>query len=548
LQAAWNGGALQDQVAFALALYPFNMKHGYAASTNSMKFNRKPMSELKKTFSVGTLIIDRENFADHRNLKKYKLLVIPEERGLCINQQAIASIKKYLASGGKVLAVRTGISSARKDLTQEKDYTNEIFGINIKKSKSVAGYHKLTSKTFNLSKKKTWGRLTSIVPNKAKILVKDKFSDKPILTQNGNAWFLALSLDNISLLEKVIEKLAPPVVCLKNNTGFSIPAVVKKDNMLCIPLACDKTASAILCVNARKAGLTGQSFEARNIVTGKVIATTNSDELLNGIRVKTDFASEPFILAIGPKSLTQQFKGIYPNNKVFKKMRFEKVVLENPEVAISVPDKPGIKVGIYQNSWGSLALYKTLLKDKDFNVFFLPRLDSECMANCQVIIIPQARNYLFLKQGAKMIRNMVEKGGRGLLLTHKTAVKAQTIFPQLDMSILGQIMRVKNNYLQIVAGHPANGTIKPGTRFIPGFAFDHYAFKVKGFSPLAVDKAKRPSINAGSVGKGKVALYGSLPGWFGTWQEPSGHGKGKLEGTELKQLLTTIKWLAKKKD
>lgn len=547
LQRYWLGGTAQSQVAFILSSYSFTMKHRPIAGIKWKKVFNTPLTELKKYFPVATVVVDKNYFENYENLKKYKMLVIPEEMGICISPKAVASIKKYLASGGQVLAVKTRISSSRKDLTLEKDYTQEIFGVKIKNAKGVAGYHRLMSKTFKVSKKKTWGSLSTIDPGKAEIIVKDSFSGKPVLTRKNNAWFLALTLNNLALLEKIVSKLAPPVVKLKDNTGFSIPAVIKKNNMLCIPLACPKTASAILSVDAQKAGLTGNSYEIKNIVTGKVLATVNSIKLLKGVKVKTDFNSEPLILAVGPKSKTKRFKGIFPDNKVFKGMLFEQVVLENPELAISIPDKPGIKVGIYQNAWGSMGIYDALKNNKDFNAFFLPRLDIECMANAQVIIIPQVRNHLFFKQGAGMIRNMVKQGNRGLLLTHSSALRVKTIFPELDIEALGQYLRMKNNYLELVGKHPANGNIKPGSKFVPGFAFDHFAFKVEGFNTLAIDKSKRPSISIGTVGKGKIALYGSLPGWFGTWKEAKGKPKGKLKGLELKQLIATIKWLAKKK-
>ena len=543
----WYGGKDQSQVALVLSSYSFTMRHRPIAGIKWKKVFNNPLAELKKYFPVATVVVDNNFFEDYENLKKYKMLVIPEAMGICITPKAVASIKKYLASGGQVLAVRTRISSSRKDLTQENDYTREIFGIRIKKTKTVAGYHRLMSNTLKVSKKKVWGRLSMIDPGKTKVIVKDAFSGKPVLTRKNNAWFLALTLNNVELLEKVITKIAKPVVKLKDNTGFSIPAVVKKNNMLCVPLACSKTASAILSVNVQKAGLTGVDYEVKNIVTGKVLTTVNSSQLLKGIKVKTDFNSEPLILAVGPKSETKQFKGIFPDNKVFKDMISEKAVLENPEVAISVPDKPGIKVGIYQNSWGGLGIYNALIKNKDFNVFFLPRLDSECMANAQVIIIPQVRNYLFFKQGAGMIRDMVEKGGRGLLLTHSSAVRSKIVFPKLDIEPLGQYLRIKNNYLKLIGKHPANGELKAGSKFVPGFAFDHFAFRVAGFTTLAVDKAKRPAISVGTIGKGKVALYGSLPGWFGTWEEAKGKQEGELKGIELKQLISTIKWLAKKR-
>lgn len=540
----WLGGKDQARVAFVLSSFSFTMRHRPVAGISWKKYYAEPLAELRKSFPVSTVLIDKNFFEDPKNLRAYELLVVPEAMGLCASQKAVESLKRYLVEGGKVLAIRTGVSSSLKDLTQEKDFTHEIFGVNLKKTKSLAGYHKLGSGSFKVPSKKIWGKLSSITPTDAEILVKDRFSDKPVLTRKGNAWFLALSPDDTELLATLVAQLAPPVVKLEDNTGFTIPAVVKKHDTLCVPLACDETATARLVVDTAKASLPGEELQVRNIVTGNVVADTDSRGLLKGIDVKTIYKSEPLILAVGPEKETGKFKGLVPNAKDFEGIRYEAALLENPEVAISVPDKPGIKVGVYQNAYGSMGIYDALQGHKDFNVFFLPRLDSECMGNAQVIIIPQARNGLFIKQGAKMIRDMVEKHGKGLLLTHRSAMNAAIIFPKLKITPLGQYLRMKNNYLKIVGNHPANGGIKENTTFIPGFAFDHFAFNVDGFDILAVDNAGRSSICVGRTGKGRIALFGSLPGWFGNWDDAPGHDKGKLEGVELEQLIKVIKWLS----
>lgn len=320
-----------------------------------------------------------------------------------------------------------------------------------------------------------------------------------------------------------------------------------RDNMLCAALPCEKASSADLVLDTRKLGLKGDRFEFRNIITGKTVCTASAAEMLKGIKVKTDYDSEPYVLVIGSDKSVAQFKGIYPDSSVFADMGKISIV-ENPEVAIAVPDKPGIKVGIYQNAYGAEEIYSRLDKIAAFNCFYLPRLDNECMAHADVIIVPQAKSSTFFNNGLKEIREMVRRG-KGLILTHDAALCAKEIFPDLIRENHGKVMRVKDNGIKIAMRHPAAANLKAGDEYTPGFAFDHYVFSPgKEAQSIAKDSQGNDVILAGSFGKGRVVLFGTLPGMFCSWDDCGTFLKNKkLEGRELQLLIDSVNWLADNK-
>ncbi|KKR03620.1 MAG: hypothetical protein UT30_C0024G0015, partial [Candidatus Uhrbacteria bacterium GW2011_GWF2_39_13] len=223
---------------------------------------------------------------------------------------------------------------------------------------------------------KIWLALNDVKLCGAETLIKNSFMNNPVMTQKGNAYYMSSGYFESSdkFFADIIEQLASPTVELsqdKDKADFQISSAVLKDNALCISLPSEKPCSATLKINPKKAGIKADKFEVKNIITGKVIAEGDAETLKKGIKINTEFPSEPYVLAVGGKKELAKFGGIYPDNKVFADMGNVNVI-ENPEVAIAVPDKPGIKVGIYINGVGSQEIYNTLNKFDEFNCFFLP--------------------------------------------------------------------------------------------------------------------------------------------------------------------------------
>ncbi len=548
LHKKWIGAESKARIAVIASSRPFVLRFPDNSGKEYRKVFTPLLDALKNHVLADAQVAGSQFTLNPENLLKYDLIIIPEEMGIGLDDRFLESLKNYLARGGKILVLGTGLTTASLDLEKQTDHSEELLGVRVVRKAQTAAVTMHSTKIPRLPEK-SWNQSFAVeVTSADEVLIADKVSGQPLLTRKGNAYYLAFGqdFDNGDWLASLLEWLAPQPAVLKNNSGFRFSSLTRLNNMLCVALPCEKAASAVLVMDSKKLGLDGDRFEVRNIITGKTVCSTDADGLLQGITVKTDYDSEPCVLVVGQPQATAEFTGIYPGSPVFADMGKINVV-ENPEVAIAIPDKPGIKVGVYQNAYGAEEIYAQLNKIPDFNCFYLPRLDNECMAHADVIMIPQAKSSTFFTQGKNEILEMVRRG-KGLLLTHDATLVARELFPSLVRENQEKVMRVQNNALKIVGQHPVTANLKAGEQFIPGFAFDHYSF-VPGWkaTTLAEDTRGNSVILAGTSDKGKVVLFGTLPGVFTTWDDCDHFLKDRiLEGTELQLLIDAVHWLAKK--
>lgn len=547
LQSSWTGATSQDKIALLSSSVPFTLRYPDAPGVRFRKVFTNLKNGLKKYYPVNTLLIGSEFTLNPENLRKYDILILPEEMGIGLDKVFLESLLQYMKKGGKLLTIGTPLTVSNSDLTIQKDCTEDILGIKI---------NSLTPKTTTLSlsntklsspevKIKSECRDISVIASD-EIILKDNVTGKPVMSRKGNAYYMAFSYPegNEKFFAELLEKISPQPFQLKENTGFIVESVVSNNNMLCVSLPSKDPASAVLSVDTEKIGLNGKAFEVKNIITGKIICTANSQELKKGIPVRTDYNSEPYVLAIGTRNDLAKFKGIYPDNKVFENMGKVNII-ENPEVAIMVPDRPGIKVGIYQNALGSEKIYTSLNMLPAFNCFYLPRLDMECMSHADVVIIPQPVADIYYQSAMNEIKKIVSNG-KGLLLTHDAATASYKMFPDITGKTSRKIKDKKDNRIKITADHPEVISSNADDGFMPGFAFDHYAFTPgKNAQVIAKDSEGNNVILAGKFEKGRVMVYGTLPGMFCKWDDCANLLKDKkLEGRELQILADSIKWLA----
>ncbi|KKR03619.1 MAG: hypothetical protein UT30_C0024G0014 [Candidatus Uhrbacteria bacterium GW2011_GWF2_39_13] len=125
LQKEWIGAEDIANVAILSSSMPFVLRYPTAPGVKYKQVLGNFMEGLKKYFSVDLLLLDSQFALKPENLKKYDLLIIPEEMGIGMSDAMIGTLKKYLANGGKLLALGSRVSFANKDLTGEKDYTEE---------------------------------------------------------------------------------------------------------------------------------------------------------------------------------------------------------------------------------------------------------------------------------------------------------------------------------------------------------------------------------------------------------------------------------------
>ncbi|MFA6716278.1 MAG: hypothetical protein WCS27_12940, partial [Victivallaceae bacterium] len=252
LYKKWIGAESVANIAILSASMPFILRHPVKAKTAYMKTLGDFRAELKKHFPVDTLLLDSRFALDLKNLKKYDLLIIPEDMGAAMSEKMLASLKKYLSAGNRILALNSKISTANRDLTAEKDYTAEIFGVKrYNNGAALPGYVKTSGAGSFAAKGKRWLAPGNIKLCGAKVLLKDKFTNTPLMTQKGNACYLNTGYFNTSadFFVNIVRNLALPPIELKpqnKEAFFTIPSAVTANNVLCIPLLSEHKCSAIL--------------------------------------------------------------------------------------------------------------------------------------------------------------------------------------------------------------------------------------------------------------------------------------------------------------
>ncbi|MDD5598511.1 MAG: beta-galactosidase trimerization domain-containing protein, partial [Victivallaceae bacterium] len=551
LQMEWIGAERQSKIGLFISSVPFVLRYPVDAGRKYKEVYKQLRENLKKYYPVDTQLIGAEFTLKPENLMKYDLIIIPEEMGIGMDEAFFRNLKEYLSRGGKVLAISSAVTTGSRDLEKQHDHMEELFGIKIKKGQPLAGYVRLESEKLAVPAGKTWGTLRDVELISAdEVIIREKNTKKPVMTRKGNAYYLVCSYndDKNKIFTDFIDKITPQSACLKGNDNFRFSSITRQDNTLCVALPGEKPATAVLSLDTGKLGLTGKRFEVKNIITGQVLYEAGAEELKKGVKISTNYANEPYVLAVGTSRDLTRFKGLYPNNKVFADMGKINVI-ENPEVAIAVSDRPGIKVGVYQNAHGAEEIYNRLSKMPEFNCFYLPRLDGACMRHADVIIIPHARSSVFFDNAVKVIKSMV-KTGKGLILTHDSAAKATAgMFPDIIAGNNGKIKNIENNGLMIQNPVSPTATVKRGDEYVPGWAFDHYAFKPgKDARVIARDKKGYDVVLSGKYGKGRVVVFGTLPGCFCPWNDCKKYLQDDLKGKELQLLTDSVKWLAGNKN
>ena len=459
---SWQNPEFKAEIGVLSSSQPFLLRFS-APGIPHEQYVKEIFNAIKKHYPVDIILLETEKALDQNWLKRYKVIVVPPETGKCMSPQMYRALDVFCKNGGKLISFSAQISTSKKDLTDEKDMTKELFGVDFD-SKHLPG-----------------------------------------LTQNGNAYFFNAKIDAAACEElcKKIEQISPQSISLKNNKGFKIASALLKDSVLCVPLPAPMAASAELCLNTKAAGLAGDSFMIKDMMTGTVIKPeATRAELLRGIKIATEYDSQPLVLAVGSRDGLEKFKGVYKNAEQFKGMDNVDVT-ENPEVGFEVPARAGVKIGIYANSYGCEEIMKMLDSNKSFNCFFIPRLDSECLRSCEVIIIPQPRNIFFFKHAYKLLQREVTANGKKLVLTHNAASFAPELFKSFKSLDVQKIVHDKKAPVKTTKGE----------EFTPGFEFDNYIFsKADKFDTLVTDSGNNPVVISAKCGKGKVLLFGTLPG------------------------------------
>jgi uncharacterized membrane protein len=547
LATSWQGGKSPAKIAVAQAVVPFYLKYPLESG---IKYNNqivKLMQGLTLHADIDALLMECNFALQPEKLLKYKLIIIPEDIGHGLSAKMLDSLREYVQKGGKLLVIASPLVQSDQDLTNEIDVTEKFCGVRVMPKKGIGGYIKAESPKMALPGKKFWspGLRNIHLSDTAKVLVKEKFTDTPILTQKGNVYYSAIGFapEAADYFGAVLKQISPSPVELENSSGIRIVEATQKDNALC--LAFYDQGKGILKVNTQELGLKGELFQVKNILTGVVLHEADKKRLTEGVEVEIKYLNQPYILAVAPAKDLASYPGIFLPSETFEGM--DKVIaIENPEVAIAVPDRPGIKIGIYHGGYGTNSIFKLLENEKGLNPFILPRLDGACLEKCDVIIIPQGYTSTYINQAEKIIRNCA-RNGKGVLLTHN-AVGYKKIIPLFPEIGKGKY-KARNAPVHISKkSHPVTEKMQLGQEFSPGFMYDHIALSAennKDTIALVENDKGAPVILAGKFGKGRVILNGMLPGRKGSWSDSSGK-PGAPEETEKELLIKSIKWLTGK--
>lgn len=438
--------------------------------------------------------------------KNFDCLILPEEQSTGMTGEYIESIKRYQALGGKLLGIATPVTISRRDLTQEKEITAELFGISVKRGK-LPGFVRLNGK-------KVWSNSANLVSGKLK---------------SGTA-FIPVSyseaIENILIAE--LDKLLPEaVVKLENNKNFVLHSISEKDGVICIALPAEKRASALLKVNLPD----GKIYCLRNLLSGDVIASGSADVFKKGVKISTLYQNEPYVLILGEKNKVSAFQPVLGERKLFGGLDKFKGAIQNPEVPLLIPGRPGLKVGIYMSASGAENIFKALSNTDNINAYLIPRLDDPCVNGSDVIIVPQPSSPYFYKDGVPVLRRAMQ-AGKGVIIIHNVLDTAHKDYPEVFAD-----KAFKNRQL-------ADATLKNsrGVKFQPGFKFDHYTLVLKKGAEIMAENLKgKPVIAIAPFGKGKLGVFGTLTGYFGELNNSNGTAAGEINGQEKALLIEMVK-------
>lgn len=435
--------------------------------------------------------------------KRFDLLILAENQGIGLSRETVEALKEYVKLGGKLIGVASPVTVAKRDLTGEKDVTSELFGITPTRS-GMPGFVRVNGKKY-------WSNGISRVSG----------------TPKPGTCFIPVSYSAKSekmFLDAVSGMLPEQRILLTKNNGFILHNVCEKNGIVCVSLPAEKPSKARLHCR-----MPDGDHEVRNLLTGECIISCSAAKLAEGIEIETVYRSEPCAIGIGPREKMKDFRGIYPNRQVFAKLEdFSGATIQNPEVPLLIPGRPGVKVGIWMSGLGAEKILNSLLADKRLNPYLIPRLDGECCGACDIIVVPQPLNHFFYRDGRTELRKALT-AGKGIIICHSALRSAHEDFPEIFSS--RAIKHVQPGDPKLVS--------YDGKEFLPCFRYDHYDCSfTKDVHILATDGNGRPVIGIGRLGKGFLGVFGTLPGHFG--DSPNGSPVGDFQGEERQLLLTMI--------
>ena len=550
LMGQWQGGKNAADIAFAINPVQFVMAYPVRYNPEYKKKVTELAEELTRHFDLGGVLFESRYALDPEWLGKFRTIIIPEDMANGLSDKMISSLRKYVKNDGKIISVATPIIQARRDLTAPQDLTAEFTGAVLKGS-TVGAYVKPDSKSKGLKFKKFWTPdIKDIKIVGGEVLVRDKFTQKPLLVKKGNGYLftIACSKDSLPFFAEAIKKIHKSSIELENKSKLRTLVSTIKEGALCISFF--NQGKAKLKIDSKQLKIAGNQLQLKNILTGEVLHEGAPESFKNGVPIEIKYLNEPLVLAVGNTKRLAEFKGIYPKDVSFEGMT-KVMVVENPQAQITIPNVPGVKVAVYHLGLGAMEIVKALKKQKGINAFIAPRIDRPLLRQIDVLYISQTKSFSFVIAMKDAIRDFVKEGG-SVIITHGAISVGRDqfqLFPEIAKCD-GKVKYNKTgavNVIEIVKSHPALKSWNTGETFKPVFQFDNVLLEPVNKSKVAAKCQAGAVLVTGSFGKGKVALYGSLSTVKGNNFDSSDKNVIVPEGKGLKLISDLIIWLKKDK-
>ena len=552
LMRRWQPGEGAANTAVAINPVPYLMLHPQGPGITFTPDVSALMDSLAEHLDLDAMVTG--SLAMDANLKRYRLIILPTGMATGLDAASYERYRDYVRDGGALLVISTPVSTSREDLTQMVDRTSELCGVRFL-GHDVPGHVVLASERSGLvlPKEECWARTGRIELAGAQVLVARKDTGAPLLTRHavgkGATYFSACSFAPAlaEYFASFVGSIAPPPVALKGSRGIRILEATRKGNAVAVPLW--GRGKAVFRVDADALGLKGKVFQLRDAVTGTVLADKLSAEsLAAGVPVEIKYVEQPFIVVVGPPADVADCEGLYPSSEVFKdlgKKAAARKLIENPEVPIMVPEGEGLKVGVYHRGYGATSL-TNVFEREGFRVFPMLRLTLSALRHADVVVIPQVRgNRKFFSQSTGQIRKYVEAGGGVLLLHDAVGFRGHPpVFPEVGKGSFN----VYKDTAVVTGTHPITEGLKRSEPFIHCY-FDHITMaKGPAGEVLVGDEKGKAVMIAGTVGKGRVVLFGTLSGWDlkVRGDRTAGDGPAEPQGSERQLILNAVQWLGSK--
>ncbi len=210
---------------------------------------------------------------------------------------------------------------------------------------------------------------------------------------------------------------------------------------------------------------------------------------------------------------------------------------QNASIPLEIPNKPGIRIGVYFNAYGSKKLTGFLVSKNNINAFFLPNLNRDCLSKCDIVIIPKTKNVEVFNKSISTIRKWVYKGGKAIFMHDAVGFRKHKVpFPGIGKGNA----KVNSNVLSICDVPEKIISMKSGN-FRHSY-FDHIAIAKSRYGKILVyDEENKPVLIVGKLKKGKVVLAGILLGYLP--ESDSSKISDEINEAEQKILMDCIQWL-----